>query len=228
MQSTSAYNASLQPVRRHLESLIQRHLAESCGPPIIRWRDGRFQSPRAQIEVTSLESPTASTISFLLEIPVETIPGISKAIVKVHGTYAITMPLSPPPSAAHAFGPTFVGIGVRPITGTADSAIELRDQVFLCWEGNCGTYQPIPGFLCLPKRMQDELVAYAKASHGDPLSTRGGYLRMLYLSVVTITTLGFGDIVPVTDTARTLVSIEVLLGVVLAGLFLNAVTQPSQ
>lgn len=47
----------------------------------------------------------------------------------------------------------------------------------------------------------------------------------LYLSVVTITTLGFGDIVPLDSTGRFLVAVEAVLGVVLMGLFLNAIAK---
>ena len=46
---------------------------------------------------------------------------------------------------------------------------------------------------------------------------------MVYFSATTITTLGFGDIVPLTTAARMTVSIESVMGIVLMGLFLNAV-----
>ena len=45
---------------------------------------------------------------------------------------------------------------------------------------------------------------------------------MLYFSTVTIATIGYGDIVPVTDLTRFLVALEALLGLVFAGLFLNS------
>ena len=45
------------------------------------------------------------------------------------------------------------------------------------------------------------------------------YSRMFYLSAVTITTTGFGDIVPLTDRARYLISSEAIIGVFLMGLF---------
>jgi hypothetical protein len=51
----------------------------------------------------------------------------------------------------------------------------------------------------------------------------GRQTRSLYLSAVTITTLGFGDVVPVTAGARFLVGTEALGGVIAAGLFLNAI-----
>ena len=58
----------------------------------------------------------------------------------------------------------------------------------------------------------------------DPIRFGGPavWVRMFYLSAVTITTLGFGDIVPVSDCARFMVATEVVIGVVLIGIFLNA------
>lgn len=48
-------------------------------------------------------------------------------------------------------------------------------------------------------------------------------VQSIYFSVITITTLGYGDITPVTETARLLSSIQALSGIVLIGLFLNSV-----
>ncbi len=63
---------------------------------------------------------------------------------------------------------------------------------------------------------------YLLDARGDPSSISGDLSRMTYLSAVVITTLGFGDIVPVTPEARILVATEAITGVVFAGLFLNA------
>jgi Ion channel len=65
----------------------------------------------------------------------------------------------------------------------------------------------------------------AAASNGDPREASGLLTRMIYFSAVTITTLGFGDITPVSSVARLLVGIEAVVGAVLVGLFLNAVAQ---
>jgi hypothetical protein len=48
------------------------------------------------------------------------------------------------------------------------------------------------------------------------------FVRTLYLSAVTITTVGYGDIVPLTDAARAAVASEAIIGIMLIGLFLNA------
>lgn len=51
-----------------------------------------------------------------------------------------------------------------------------------------------------------------------------GFGDGLYFSVVTITTLGFGDIYPVSLLARIFVCLEVILGVFIVGFYLNAVS----
>ena len=51
------------------------------------------------------------------------------------------------------------------------------------------------------------------------------YLRMFYLSAVTITTLGYGDIVPINLYTRLIISIESILGIILIGLFLNSIAR---
>jgi hypothetical protein len=57
---------------------------------------------------------------------------------------------------------------------------------------------------------------------GDPRALSGFGWRMAYFSATTITTVGFGDIVPITAVARALTGIEAIAGWVLAGLFLNS------
>jgi hypothetical protein len=52
-------------------------------------------------------------------------------------------------------------------------------------------------------------------------------IQSLYFSVVTITTLGYGDITPQTESARILTALEACLGIVTIGLFLNAVARRS-
>ena len=48
-------------------------------------------------------------------------------------------------------------------------------------------------------------------------------VSVAYFSVVTITTLGYGDILPKTDIAMLLAASESVLGVLFIGLFLNAI-----
>lgn len=71
-------------------------------------------------------------------------------------------------------------------------------------------------------RLRTEAAGY---NRGVNLHTFG---RMLYLSAVTVTTVGYGDIVPLTDVARTAVALEAIGGIVLIGLFLNALAHEHQ
>ncbi len=75
--------------------------------------------------------------------------------------------------------------------------------------------------LLLPEE-EAHLTDYAAGVSGYPMTTDGSFWRMLYLSAVVETTLGLGDIVPMTAAARILVALQAITGVILAGLFLNA------
>lgn len=61
---------------------------------------------------------------------------------------------------------------------------------------------------------------------GSVVGNRSQWARMLYLSIVTITTTGFGDIVPLTTRARLLTGLEAVLGTAIFGLFIAALTSP--
>ena len=67
--------------------------------------------------------------------------------------------------------------------------------------------------------LHPDLVALYKMRSGSPLAGQQTFWRMLYFSAVTITTLGYGDIIPVTHTARILVGFESVLGIVVIGFF---------
>jgi hypothetical protein len=64
---------------------------------------------------------------------------------------------------------------------------------------------------------------FVEGNGGDPAAISGYFSRMVYFSIITITTVGFGDIVPLTRPARALAGLEAVLGWSLAGLFLNAI-----
>lgn len=72
--------------------------------------------------------------------------------------------------------------------------------------------------------LNNEIIAFYKATKGFPIKASGSFSRMFYFSAVTITTLGYGDIVPISNTSRILVSLESILGIVLIGLFLNSLS----
>lgn len=51
-----------------------------------------------------------------------------------------------------------------------------------------------------------------------------GFFSNLYLSIITITTLGYGDITPLGKVGQLLTASEAVLGVILVGLFLNSLS----
>jgi Ion channel len=72
---------------------------------------------------------------------------------------------------------------------------------------------------------ESALFDFVDFSNGDPNAgpTGARVIRMAYFSTVTITTLGFGDILPQSDAARLFVGIESILGVLVSGAFLLAI-----
>lgn len=68
----------------------------------------------------------------------------------------------------------------------------------------------------------DKIDAYRQSIKGIPTSyNERGFLRYLYFSGVTITTLGYGDIVPITNSMRFLVTVESVLGILLLAVFVS-------
>ncbi|MEJ1967375.1 MAG: potassium channel family protein [Rhizomicrobium sp.] len=76
--------------------------------------------------------------------------------------------------------------------------------------------------ICLGGQEENALMNLLSGWSGDPRSLSGFPWRMLYFSATTITTVGFGDIVPLSGEARLLTAIEAIAGWLVAGLFLNA------
>jgi Ion channel len=79
--------------------------------------------------------------------------------------------------------------------------------------------------LLLPAALNTKIEDFRRAYKGFPSKVSGNFIRMIYLSAITITTVGYGDILPISPLARVLVASEAVLGVVLIGLFLNALVQ---
>lgn len=57
-----------------------------------------------------------------------------------------------------------------------------------------------------------------------PIGEEMNFMLSSYFSVVTMTTLGFGDIYPITLIARIFVAVQCFLGVIVIGFFLNAIS----
>jgi uncharacterized protein YjbI with pentapeptide repeats len=64
-----------------------------------------------------------------------------------------------------------------------------------------------------------QLIEYSSGGTEIDFTTLGGFLTCMYFSVVTFTTLGFGDISPVTDAGRAVASVEAFTGAFMIALF---------
>ncbi len=73
------------------------------------------------------------------------------------------------------------------------------------------------------KKAWEKLESFINTMNGIPSDMSGNYWRMFYFSSMTITTVGFGDIVPLTTLARLIVASEAILGIIIIGLFLNSI-----
>jgi len=99
----------------------------------------------------------------------------------------------------------------------------FEPPISLLFPGLGGSHgSPTAGTFAMSEATYQELFDFYLGLNGDPSYASDHFLRMLYLSAVTVTTLGFGDITPVSEAARALVAAEAVGGVVLIGLFLNA------
>ena len=109
------------------------------------------------------------------------------------------------------------------------SPIEQLDTAFLfpCTDRAAATCLPVAG----PAASRLERAREALLGFPNPYMywTPSRFLRMLYFSAVTISTLGYGDIVPISTRARAVVTLEVIWGPILLGLFLNSlITEAAQ
>jgi hypothetical protein len=82
----------------------------------------------------------------------------------------------------------------------------------------------IEGYLELSRESYEVIERYRQAHLGSPSVLDNTFVRFTYFSATTITTLGYGDIVPLTARARAMVGFETMLGLVVIGLFLNSLT----
>lgn len=76
--------------------------------------------------------------------------------------------------------------------------------------------------ILVPERLFRDVQNINSGYSGFPSNIRGQYWRMLYLSAGIASSNALGDIVPVTNQARLLVTTEAILGLIIIGLFLNA------
>jgi hypothetical protein len=119
--------------------------------------------------------------------------------------------------------PIDVSVGKSPPRLPNKDKLMLSDLVGVLFKGKDSEYETS---IVLSDQLEREIGQFFLASDGFTSEANGHFWRMLYFSAVTISTLGYGDIVPVSALARALVTLEVVSGLLLVGLFLNSLKTP--
>jgi hypothetical protein len=120
-------------------------------------------------------------------------------------------------------GPETVAYPVSVVTpggGSATSPRSAPPLPLLLKPQSGQVISPTSGLLTLSVAVNNRLVRFFNSLQGDPSQASGNWMRMLYFSSTTLTTLGLGDITPVSSEARLWVWLEAVAGLVVIGLFL--------
>lgn len=113
---------------------------------------------------------------------------------------------------------------IEELEPTSYDAPSKEQMVAALFPNNGSQFAANVHFIKIKPKLSVQIQAFASGTQGFPSGISGNYVRMFYLSASTITTLGYGDITPITTLSRLLVSIESICGIVLIGLFLNALS----
>jgi hypothetical protein len=124
-------------------------------------------------------------------------------------------------------GPETVAYPVSVVTPNAEPAVasQFAPPLSRLLKPQAGqVISSTAGLLTLPVRVNNRLVRFFNSLQGDPSEASGNWMRMLYFSSTTLTTLGLGDVTPVSSEARLWVWVEAVAGLVVIGLFLGVIT----
>jgi hypothetical protein len=124
-------------------------------------------------------------------------------------------------------GPETIAYPVSVVTpsGGPAAASQFAPPLPLLLKPQAGqVISPTSGLLTLTVGVNNRLIRFFNSLQGDPSQASGNWMRMLYFSSTTLTTLGLGDVTPVSSEARLWVWLEAIAGLVVIGLFLGSIT----
>ncbi len=215
-------------VRDRLTQAIANEYTDARGSSTIRsesrfgelakstWKADVTDATVADLQVSDSSDLDQARVTFDVLIPATTTSqGVNGATVQHLG---VSMPLRSP-YAEHSGAGSFY---FKPIAaeGPGPEFPFRAADVFPRRHPAATGGEPRP-VLAVPGDVQTDLDDLWRSNQGLAAGIGGQLGRFLYLSAVTITTLGYGDIVPVGPTARALVAIEAVLGIVVIGVFLG-------
>jgi hypothetical protein len=116
---------------------------------------------------------------------------------------------------------------VRPTQGTftkgPDERVATEKELYGTIFMSYGESIVLDEVIVLSEYASRQIDDFLSGIKGNPGAESGSLGRMFYFSSIVITTVGFGDILPLSPLARGLVAAEALLGIIVGGFFLNAV-----
>jgi hypothetical protein len=205
---------------RILEELFRKRLTgrkpradfPGIDPQTVRVRNLRVENREliCEADLDLTYEPTASR-TYAVRLPIELEIRILPSTVSTRmtdGSY--WMMLYPVVSADRSRYPMYTpGVVMPPLPLIREIEAQLND-------------------IAVPPTQHEEIRSFIEGYEGFPHGVPQTFGRMLYLSAITITTVGYGDVVPLTGTARTLVALEATLGIVLLGLFIGSLSSRKQ
>jgi hypothetical protein len=206
-----------------IENAIRRSLSYRKPNSTILVQGWRFKL--ASINVSQVGTVDGSTIDFKarLLLEKETTRGVTASLVELPVSFPgdrgrIVRQPGYNRSYANNVRPTRITISRGPAERMA-----LEEAVYGEIFKSYGEDIVMDEAIVLSELESKNIDKFLSGIRGNAAAISGTCLRMLYFSAVVITTVGFGDIVPMTARMRGLVAAEAIFGIILAGLFLNAV-----
>lgn len=200
-----------------LEAALHRSFDDRIGQQFVT---GNWKLDPDSLRVYNVKSIDGAKLSFTVSFTANGIGAFG------HSWYGWIVATVPGPWTSVISGPNSGTFYHLPEADFSEYASPFKEDsenivklVFSPGNRDSGILAPV---LALTYQEEQQLHRYLKGERGDPSAVSGHFWRMVYLSAIVITTLGLGDIVPITWQARLFVASEAIAGIVLAGLFLNA------
>ena len=214
-------NKILREIRESIKQTFVRHY-KSESIIIDNWKLD-FENVR----VHSLK-PEGDQVTFALSTHFDT---VSQPMTRVYVRPRITIPLK---HFAVEFPADKDPIDIRQIKIEDSSIISIPNlappplKAFFPYAPWHIDSSQAPAIFPITIDLGNRIYDFTRATSGFPKNVSGSYWRMLYLSAITITTLGYGDILPITPRARFFVALEAVSGMIVVGLFLNELSQENK
>lgn len=202
-----------------LETATRRYMEEQKKIDFIV---GKWKLDIASLRVDDIKSNDGTQLSFRVRLNAQGIDELSG--IRQYGWAVITTVQERPSAVELRSGSDSIYYRKAEYSPNYDSPDKALDeelfQTIFC--KNKQGFAFLEPTLALNQEEEFQFEHYFLGIKGDASAVTGHLARMMYLSAVVITTLGLGDIIPLTSLSRLLVALEAVTGVVFAGLFLNA------